>query len=596
LLLRNERARDSLSSVYVDQLHVAWDALAAGGVGLTNEEEGAPEQETDVERSYLRFTTRSARDMARAPAAAGAVHAAGATDAAKEPANADVDMDAAADADVDLAPHDTLVVTNLEPGRYTIVARPPPPASALWWRAEASAGHRGGAAELVIAPVPPDSQVTLWREGQDAMPAAIDRNRPSDLWATDAGREDAGSAAIQRDGTSGAHWLAIGHADLLPALEPLAAWRRAQGLRTRLIDVQDVWDEGAFGSPDPAALAALLAHARRTWRPAPRYVLLVGEANLDHRGADAARRRQPGPPDLLPAWTLERADGRVQSSDLPYADPAGTGVLPEGLALGRLPGASVEQVAAAVAKILAWEEASGGAGSVRATRRALLVDDASSRAVGDTSAAIAARLASTLPVTRLDGARWRTTGEDLPAALHGELAAGAWLVGYVGHGNADTWANWPVGGRLLHAHDLEDLPAAPRGLLVAASCLNGAFDHPVKAGSLAERWLLAPGGGVAAWAPSGYTRLPAQAALIDALAAGIAADLAPGPPDASRLGDLVAAARRAALAERPDRREASLGMVLFGDPAMPLRPGAGAQVVTQVAQRASAVHLPWAAR
>ncbi len=465
---------------------------------------------------------------------------------------------------------DPTIVTGLAAPRIHAAAFPTGDASPMLWTVEDAAGDLGdprdpgdpGAGHWIHLPAAlPGTRVVVWTAGAESAPAAITRNRASDL--SGAGRD----GPWPGDRRGGAEWIVVADARLHGALAPLVAHRRSAGLSTALVDVQDVWDEGSHGVPDPAALSALLLRARARWDPAPRYVLLVGESNLDHRGGDARRRGQPGPPDLLPAWTLERADGSAATSDLPYVDHNGDGA-PE-IAIGRLPGADEGEVAAVVARVLAHE---GRAIAAAPAPRAVLLDDGSNPALAEATARLAAVLAPRLRVARHDGAAMRAAGDDLPGVVRAELAAGALVVAYVGHGNADTWAPWPGGGRLLHARDLADTPngaeATDRGLLVAATCLNGFFDHPVTGGSLAERWLLDPGGGVAAWAPSGAARLPAQAALLEALGSELA--LAPGRP----VGDVIARAQRRVIAGRPDRREAAQSMVLLADPAMPLWPGA----------------------
>ena len=173
----------------------------------------------------------------------------------------------------------------------------------------------------------------------------------------------------------------------------------------------------------------------------------------------------------------------------------------------------------------------------------------------------------------------------LPAAVRAALVAGARIVGYVGHGNVDTWASWPgPGGRLLGAADVAALPApSPAaggvgagagglGLLVSATCLNAWFDHPVKAVSLAEAWLLAPGGGTAAFAPTGYARLEGQAELVRRVLERVGRG-APGEP----LGDALLDVLRAADGGRfgPEVADAARAFALLGDPAAPLAPRAG---------------------
>ncbi|NIM63400.1 MAG: hypothetical protein GTO30_17700, partial [Acidobacteria bacterium] len=65
--------------------------------------------------------------------------------------------------------------------------------------------------------------------------------------------------------------------DFVDEMVPLVNARLAQGLRVELVDLEDVFDEYAFGRPEPAAIKAFLTQAYLTWQaPAPAFLLLVG--------------------------------------------------------------------------------------------------------------------------------------------------------------------------------------------------------------------------------------------------------------------------------------------------------------------------------
>jgi hypothetical protein len=88
--------------------------------------------------------------------------------------------------------------------------------------------------------------------------------------------------------TNQAHCLYIAPPAFHAALAPLAARREAQGLRTRIVDINDVWEQFGHGLRDPAAIRQFIGYTRHHWaRPAPRYVILVGEASFDPRNATA---------------------------------------------------------------------------------------------------------------------------------------------------------------------------------------------------------------------------------------------------------------------------------------------------------------------
>ena len=85
----------------------------------------------------------------------------------------------------------------------------------------------------------------------------------------------------------GADYILITHRDIgwdvsgnaYPWLNDLAALRQAQGLRVKVVDVEDVFDEFSYGIESPEAIRDFIAYAYTSWTPpAPQYVLLVGDS------------------------------------------------------------------------------------------------------------------------------------------------------------------------------------------------------------------------------------------------------------------------------------------------------------------------------
>ena len=98
----------------------------------------------------------------------------------------------------------------------------------------------------------------------------------------------------------------------------------------------------ATSSPTPTTTGLL---------PAPRYVLLLGDASYDPKGFFSGTSRK----DLLPS-PLTRSSFLWTASDPLYASTNGDDLLPD-LALGRLTAGSLAEAQAAVQKILAFENA-----------------------------------------------------------------------------------------------------------------------------------------------------------------------------------------------------------------------------------------------
>lgn len=288
----------------------------------------------------------------------------------------------------------------------------------------------------------------------------------------------------------GADYLVITTAELLTPASNLAALRAAQGLRTAVVDVQDVWDELNDGFPDPHVLRAFLAYTSTQWSPAPRFVVLAGNGTFDYKNHLGLGG------NLLPPLMVRTSDG-LFAADSEIADLNGDGV-PD-LAIGRLPVRSAAELAAYVAKLAAFEASPTAAWQ----GEALLVADAPSGGAdfGADSEDLAASLPSGFVPERIY--LGNTSLAAARADLLTRLDSGAALVSFAGHGALDRW----TAGGLLTAADVPGLVNGERlPVIVALTCIMNRFEEPqiVPLGSL----LVNRGGGGAAavWASSGLSQ------------------------------------------------------------------------------------------
>ncbi len=366
-----------------------------------------------------------------------------------------------------------------------------------------------------------------------------------------------------REGSSwstggGADWVAIGPAELLEALDPLVALRESQGLATARIDVEQVYDELAGGRFSPPALRDLVLGLLATWDPAPRYLLLVGDASYDYRDFLSGSARNATPTMLLDTTFVESA------SDTWFGTPPGA---PLALAVGRLPARDAAELADVVAKLVAYEADPDPAADWR--RRLLLAADDGAGAGHPVEAerfeaateAFAARAPGGFEVERvhLAGLPDAGAGAAANASLRAGIEAGAALVVYAGHGGARHWAEEAIFG----ADDLADLAPSPAPLFLALNCLNGFFDAPNE-DSLAEAALAPPDRGAVAFVSSTtVSPFPAQQAFAEAFAEELLGR------NGRRVGDVFLAAMQAiALLDGAD--DARRSLVLIGDPATTL--------------------------
>jgi hypothetical protein len=383
-------------------------------------------------------------------------------------------------------------------------------------------------------------------------------------------------------GANGADWIVITHRELgwengaeRNWVTSLVALRRAQGLRTAVVEVEEIFDEFGYGLPTPLAIKAFLAHAYESWQPpAPRYVLLVGDATYDYKNLWGL---SPAPANHVPAYLLFTTHYGETACDDCYGQLSGDDALSD-LYIGRLPAASAAQAEEMAAKIIAYETA---ANSRSWERRLLLVADNAVEEWESVFEAINEEAAALLPVGFDTPERFFLTEyeneqlsvSDLTADLLAAIDAGALVVNYAGHGSLGIWAAERIFDNRGGAYRADAAGLANAGrypFVVNMACLTGYFLNPQPQSawqSLAEG-LMRPAdkGAVAAFMPTGMTEPDGQQLMSNALYAAIFTQ------DTRTLGPAVAAAKEQLLANGgPLYRETADTFMLFGDPATTLK-------------------------
>jgi hypothetical protein len=365
------------------------------------------------------------------------------------------------------------------------------------------------------------------------------------------------------------------------ALMPLVARRQAQGHNVVVVDVQAIYDAWSFGQVSPNAIRAFLRYAAATWRLAPAAVALVGDGTADPLGYT-----KHGDANLIPPY-LAMVDPWVGETacETCYAQLDGDDALSDSLpdlVLGRLPVKSVAELQALVAKILSYETAASG---LDWRSQAVFVADNYLDAAGipDSAGDFAgfADVGATLLPKGIDIRRsyydpspsrpaepWR---EPSAAVAHLRtlelLNAGAGLVTYVGHSHQWQWAVTDATSEpsyLLGLYDADDLTNAGRPfVLLEMTCLTAAFQTPAySATTIDERLLLASGGAVAIWGPTGLGVAHGH----DALQHGFQTALWSAPPMSARLGTLTAAGYLELFANGGCCQDTLRTFALLGDP------------------------------
>jgi hypothetical protein len=382
-----------------------------------------------------------------------------------------------------------------------------------------------GGYSVTVTPVGSGARQLLAFLDQGRKPASIEANLPSN-W---------------RDAANAADVVFITRRELMSGLDPLRALRQSQRLKVSVIDVVDLFDEFSFGQRSPQAVKDFLSYARSSWKVAPRYVLLAGDASLDPRNYLGQ-----GDYDLVPTRLIDTAYMETASDDW-FVD-FNNDWLPD-MSIGRLPVRTPQQTSALVSKIIAYDSSTGAEG-------VLLVSDLVDGVYNfeNASTQLRALIPPDVRVERID--RGRMDPAEAKSMLLEILNRGPKLVNYTGHGSVDLWR-----GNLLTSADVPGLNNGQHlPLFITMTCLNGYYMDP-GLDSLAESLLYREhGGAVAVWASSGMTMPDGQALMNQQMYRQIFS----GQPQT--LGEATARAK-AAVGDIDVRRT----WILFGDPTSRLR-------------------------
>lgn len=460
--------------------------------------------------------------------------------------------------------------------RPAAVLQPPGTASLLWTDQGERFVFMATSSRPLRASIPGAQPTWVVPAGSYLAPRALELDRPSNWKSPD----------------HQADYLIVAHPRLAAALAPLVALRRSQGLTVAEIDVRDLYDEWSGGATDPRAIRDFVDYAFHHWRaPAPRFLLLVGDASWDGKNdhpvgaspdwafrlSDRAEFIQNGstPYDsqeiaasrnLIPTWGYGSAEGHA-AGDNAFVAVDGDDELPD-LAVGRFPVVNADEVAAIVQKIVAYEsQPVPGDWHSRVlwiTNEETYTQTASDRLSSELEPrGYSARKVYPVPVVP-------PTSDD-QVALRGAFDEGALLVHFFGHGGRYIWRTAaPDLASQRDLFDLSDVEAlAPSGklpMVLSMTCYSAPFDHPT-ADSIGEKLLREPGKGAVAVFAASWRNSPREEwsrALFTEL-------LVPG----STIGEAILRVKRRNLGSDLIRQ-----YNLIGDPALRLALPAGARDAT----------------
>jgi hypothetical protein len=289
-------------------------------------------------------------------------------------------------------------------------------------------------------------------------------------------------------------------------MQTLAAHRAAEGLRVKVIDVDDLYNQFNDGLYHPIAIKNFLKYAYANWQPpAPAYVLLVGDGHWNFKNFSPAGYGTP--PNFMPpnlGW-VDPWQGEVDTAN-ELVTIVGNDPLPDML-VGRLPVNTAAEADVVVNKIINYE---AQAQSLPYRQRMMFVADNTPDAAGDFVQTSNDLIRDTLPSTYVPD---RVYADDygcppgIGSCLQVNYAitstlnlTGALFVNYIGHASVDSWGDesYLVNANVQTLDNLDRMP-----IILSMTCLDGYWIHPIRSGLMETMLRAANGGSVASFSPTG---------------------------------------------------------------------------------------------
>jgi hypothetical protein len=298
-----------------------------------------------------------------------------------------------------------------------------------------------------------------------------------------------------RNADNQADFLIITHSDFYDQTQSLKSWRTSfNQMEVKTIKVQDIYDEFSGGLLDPVAIRNFLKYAYQEWqKPAPAFVLLVGEGNYDYKN-----NLGTGAKNFIPPFTLDPS-----ISDDMYVLFGDT----LGMIISRLPVRSTSEADVVLNKIIDYEkEPEFGTWKNLIT---LVADDEWERNgvidalweyhTRDTEILAKSHIPPSFNLSKVylmeypfDQNGGKSQAEE---AIINSFNSGSLIINYIGHGNPDQWAHESVFKRAQDIPRLNNKRKLP--LVYMASCELGFFFSPYGEG-MSEELLRAEGKGAVA--------------------------------------------------------------------------------------------------
>ncbi len=293
---------------------------------------------------------------------------------------------------------------------------------------------------------------------------------------------------------NGADYLIISHKKFFESAQRLAEYRRSQyNIRTKVVDIKDIYDEFNYGIVDPKSVKEFLQYANENWEtPSPSYLVLFGDASWDFKKnfGDSVKI------NYVPSYGSPVSDNWFVCFDGPED------FLPDMVA-GRIPVENEDQAEKIVDKIIAYDRTP----NAKWKKNILFITGGFDKGEQATFISQSNYLinefvhpppSSCNPLSINKTTEGYITGEKRDEILN-TINKGVMWLNFVGHAGSWTWD-------LMFSHnDVEDLSNQDKyPFITSMTCHTGRFANP-EINSFGETFLLAENkGAIGFWGTTGW--------------------------------------------------------------------------------------------
>ncbi|MCF7801040.1 MAG: hypothetical protein K9N34_03370 [Candidatus Marinimicrobia bacterium] len=146
-----------------------------------------------------------------------------------------------------------------------------------------------------------------------------------------------------------ADYIIITNRKFMSPLEPLVEHKMTEGLNPIVVSIQDIYDEFNYGIAHPEAIRDFLRYGLEHWSRKPKYVLLVGDANINPKLA-----KNDLESNYIPTFFIQTQGWGAAEADYYFSLLLNDDYVPD-VHVGRIPCTTFEEVERVVEKIINYE-------------------------------------------------------------------------------------------------------------------------------------------------------------------------------------------------------------------------------------------------